>query len=198
MLEHCNKKGTIMKSLIIAFVVGCLAYCNGQDSTCVTSPPREAVIDGQTDVQSTEIQGQIDEALKNDNVVRLAVDSLSNERALVYQQDKISIAYRDTCPRNLRYITSLYVYIGSGKREKCYVVNPYRQRVVYALCKGTNCYGNTTYKSQCVRSGWTRLQFWVWCPTCGFKLIARWYPQCCSCYRWTPCLTAVDDVKSLS
>ena len=32
-------------------------------------------------------RGQIDEALKNDNVVRLAVDSLSNERALVYQQE---------------------------------------------------------------------------------------------------------------
>lgn len=46
----------LLQSLIIAFVVGCLAYCNGQDSTCVTSPPREAVIDGQTDVQSTEIQ----------------------------------------------------------------------------------------------------------------------------------------------
>ena len=50
------------------------------------------------------------------------------------------------------------------------------------------CYGSKFYKSQCVRSGWTRMQFWVWCPTCGFKLIARWYPQCCSCYRWTPCL----------
>lgn len=56
----------------------------------------------------------------------------------------------------------------------------------------SGCYGNKFYRSQCVRTGWTRLQFWVWCPTCGFKLIARWYPQCCSCYRWYSCF----DVKA--
>ncbi|XP_078336225.1 uncharacterized protein LOC111133940 [Crassostrea virginica] len=184
----------MMKTFIAVVLVVCFAYCNCQDSTCVTSPPREKSIDGQSDAQPTDIQGQIDEALKNDDEVRLGVDSLAAERALVFQQDKF-IYYQDTCPRRLRYITSLYVNNGSGKFEKCYVVAPYRQRVTYAYCGGTNCYGNTFYKSQCIRSGWTRMQFWVWCPTCGFKLIARWYPQCCSCYRWTPCLATVDDVK---
>lgn len=57
----------------------------------------------------------------------------------------------------------------------------------------SGCYGSNYYKSQCVRSGWTRLQLWVWCPTCGFKLIARWYPQCCSCYMWIPFLGLSDD-----
>lgn len=51
----------------------------------------------------------------------------------------------------------------------------------------SGCYGDFMYyRSQCFVTGWTRLQFWVWCPTCGFKLIARWYPQRCSCYRWGP------------
>nr|XP_034339247.1 uncharacterized protein LOC105340551 [Crassostrea gigas] len=173
-----------MKTLIVALLVACLLYCNGQE-TCISSPPDEAKIDGETDTQLRDIEAQITDALGKDDEVKMAVNALAAERALVYQESK-SI-YTDTCPRRLVYVTSVKV-----SNEKCYVVSPYRQRVTYAVCGGSGCYGNKFYRSQCVRTGWTRLQFWVWCPTCGFKLIARWYPQCCSCYRWYSCF----DVKA--
>lgn len=80
----------------------------------------------------------------------------------------------------------LFWYLTLGVFVFCILITYFR--CVYF----SGCYGNKFYRSQCVRTGWTRLQFWVWCPTCGFKLIARWYPQCCSCYRWYSCF----DVKA--
>ncbi|XP_052718317.1 uncharacterized protein LOC128190337 [Crassostrea angulata] len=181
-----------MKTFVVALLVACLLYCNGQE-TCVPSPPNVAEIAGETDTQPRDIQTKINDALSKDTEVMLAVNALSAERALVYQESKS--LYTDICPKRLEYVTRLYL---SQYKEVCYVVSPYRQRVRYAVCGGSGCYGGKYYKSQCVRTGWTRLQFWVWCPTCGFKLIARWYPQCCSCYRWLPCLQAADEITGQS
>uniref|UniRef100_A0A8W8JRA9 Uncharacterized protein n=1 Tax=Magallana gigas TaxID=29159 RepID=A0A8W8JRA9_MAGGI len=60
------------------------------------------------------------------------------------------------------------------------------------------CYGSKYNKSQCVRSGWNRLKFWVWSPTSVFILIARWYLECCFCYRWIPCQQVADEITGQS
>lgn len=169
-----------MKTFAVAVLVACFVSSYGKDEP--ENPPKEEPIDGEIDVQSDDIKSKIEEALKSEDEVRLSVNAIAAQRDIVYPEEKHipRYVYNDICPKSLTYITSLTVY-----REKCYVVSPYRQRVTYALCKTDGCYGGFHYYwSQCVRTGWTRLQFWVWCPTCGFKLIARWYPQCCSCYRW--------------
>jgi hypothetical protein len=64
-------------------------------------------------------------------------------------------------------------------------------RSLLAFCR--NCYGASLTRSRCVPTGRTRIQFWVWCPENGFRRITRWYPQCCSCYRWAPCPRKADD-----
>ncbi|XP_052717651.1 uncharacterized protein LOC128189898 [Crassostrea angulata] len=174
-----------MKIFAVAVLVVCFVSSFGKDEP--VDPPKEQAIDGISDVQPVEIKSKIEEALKVQDEVRLSVNSIAAERAFLAEEEKYRFPGRfiDTCPKSITYITSLTVY-GSGQREKCYVVSPYRQRVTYAVCKTPGCYGDIKYYySRCLRTGWTRLQFWVWCPTCGFKLIARWYPQCCSCYKWT-------------
>lgn len=44
--------------------------------------------------------------------------------------------HTNTCPRSLRYITSLTLYVGPNQKEQCYMydVSPHQQRVTYALC----------------------------------------------------------------
>ncbi|XP_011428252.1 uncharacterized protein [Magallana gigas] len=176
-----------MKTFAVAVLVACFVSSFGKDEA--VNPLEEKPIDGESDVQPDDIKLKIAEALKSEDGVRLSVNSIAAERAFLYPDDTKPLPeHIDTCPTRLRYITSL-VYVGPNQKEQCYVVSPERQRVTYALCGGTGCYGNPHCKSQCVRSGLTRLQFWVWCPNCGFKLIARWYPQCCSCYTRFPCLT---------
>lgn len=169
-------------------LVVCFVSCFGKDEP--VDPPKEHAIDGVSDVQPDDIKSKIEEALKGEDEVRLSVNSIAAERAFLAKEEKYRFpdVYVDTCPKSIACITSLTLYGPGPGNEQCYVVSPYRQRVTYAVCKKTLCcYGDFTYyRSQCLGTTWTRLQFWVWCPTCGFKLIVRWYPQSCSCYTWTP------------
>ncbi|XP_061162805.1 uncharacterized protein LOC133172018 [Saccostrea echinata] len=124
---------------------------------------------------------KIDAALKEDIEVQNSLNEISAEREEPIENKHMAL---DTCPRKLGFITTVIVNL-----QTCYVVYPRRQRVTYAICGESDCYGSKLYRSRCVRNGWTKLRFWVWCPRYGFRLIYRWYPQCCSCYRWRSCLT---------
>ncbi|XP_048739127.1 uncharacterized protein LOC125653599 [Ostrea edulis] len=181
-----------MKNFISVVLLVCFVSAFGQES-CISDPPREQAIDGETTVQSSDIQGAIKKALSEDAEVNVAVNALIAERALKSPEKKPAFHYIDTCPKRLTYITSVKVHIGLGDFQKCHVVFPSLQRVRSAVCLTRSCYGAFAHNSRCVRTGWTRLQFWVWCPKCGFKLIARWYPQCCSCYQWKSCLQEANE-----
>ncbi|XP_056015222.1 uncharacterized protein LOC125683160 [Ostrea edulis] len=181
-----------MKIFLSSLVLACFVSAFGRE-TCISDPPKEEAIDGETAKQSEEIQFAISKALAEDAEVNVAVNALIAERRLQSPEKKPAFQYIDTCPKKLNYITGVKVHIGLGDVQKCYVVHPFSQRVTYASCSPSSCYEASTFKSRCIRTGWTRLQFWVWCPKCGFKLIARWYPQCCSCYRWKYCFQEANE-----
>ncbi|XP_062575072.1 uncharacterized protein LOC134236918 [Saccostrea cucullata] len=170
-----------MKILIVAVLVACFMYSYGQDTKCLLEDPEDRKIDGGSRAQTPEMMQKIDAALIENTEVKKSVNEISAERVEPIENKHFAL---DTCPRKLGFITSVSV-----NSETCYVVYPRQQRVTYAICGGSDCYGNKLYRSRCIRNGWTKLRFWVWCPKCGFRLISRWYPQCCSCYRWRSCFT---------
>ncbi|XP_062575073.1 uncharacterized protein LOC134236919 [Saccostrea cucullata] len=124
--------------------------------------------DGTTKAQTSDILAKIDAALSEETAVNNSVNEISAQRVAPIENKYFAL---DTCPRTLVSVTSLNV-----NGNVCYVVRPRQQRVTYAICRGSNCYGNTFYNSRCFTTGWTKLKFWVWCPRCGFQLISRWYP----------------------
>ncbi|XP_061196689.1 uncharacterized protein LOC133204966 [Saccostrea echinata] len=172
-----------MMTFIVAVLVACFVYSNSQETKCLFEDPTEKSIDGSTRAQTSDIIAKIDAALNEETAVNNSVNEIIAERVAPIENKYFAL---DTCPRTLVFVTSVYI-----NDDVCYVVYPRKQRVTYSICRGSNCFGNTFYKSQCFTAGWTKLRFWVWCPKYGFRMIYRWYPQCCSCYRWRSCLTTV-------
>ncbi|XP_062622139.1 uncharacterized protein LOC134283654 isoform X2 [Saccostrea cucullata] len=168
-----------MKILIVAVLVACFMSCYGQKTQCLLEDPVDREIDGGSRAQTTDMMQKIDAALEENTEVKNSVNEISAERVEPIENKHFAL---DTCPRKLGFITFVVV-----NDETCYVVLPKLQRVTYAICGVNDCYGSKLYKSTCIRDGWTKLRFWVWCPKRGFQLVSRWYPQCCSCYRWRSC-----------
>ncbi|XP_056016039.1 uncharacterized protein LOC125674073 [Ostrea edulis] len=118
----------------------------------------------------------VKEALKNSHI----------ECEKAYNYYRYYDGQEETCPTELQLVTK--VYIGE---EWCDVAKPDYQCVTAASCQTPKepCAGYQKWPrtSSCMYAGFRYFRVWVFCRSCGFKLIKLKSPQCCSCWTFQMC-----------
>ncbi|XP_048767068.2 uncharacterized protein LOC125674070 [Ostrea edulis] len=134
--------------------------------------------------QDSKIKRKICDALKDYPAVK---ESLKNSR--IECENAYDYHYNgqdETCPTELKLVTKVYI----GK-EWCDVAKPDYQCVTAASCSKPKdyCAGNQKWpkSSSCLEAGFRYFRVWVYCYSCGFKLIKLNLPQCCSCRKVVMC-----------
>ncbi|XP_048742943.2 uncharacterized protein LOC125656381 [Ostrea edulis] len=156
-------------------------YYDAKDM-CFRRPPVNFPLSVRSTCQTPKVRRELEYALKKYPAVEESLRSSYIKCNLAYVND---IGLDETCPTYLQQVTQVYL----GK-ERCDVVRPHYQCATFAVCKRTrSCAGplGLSFASTCLYDGFRQFRVWVYCKSCGFKLIKLKLPQCCSCRKYKVC-----------
>ncbi|XP_056016756.1 uncharacterized protein LOC130046528 [Ostrea edulis] len=122
---------------------------------------------------------KIEYALTKYPAVEESLKSISIKCNLAYVND---IGLEETCPTELQRATQVYI-----NGEECAVVRPGYQCVTFAVCQQLKLPCSGSGSSECLYDGFRYFRAWVYCKSCGFKLVKLKLPQCCSCRKFQVC-----------
>ncbi|XP_022338880.2 uncharacterized protein LOC111134272 [Crassostrea virginica] len=151
-----------------------------KEKKCWSEGPDNPELPVSDECQPASVQLKLEYLLKKNPAVQNAI----KEKYLHCDKSYYTpVGLDNVCPSTVAFPTKVKVY-----DTECYIVKPEKQCISYAKCEAkTGCLSSNDYKSTCLMDSFREFETWIYCQTCGFRLITLKLPQCCSCNKYDTC-----------